>query len=54
MNRDAIKDAPPEATASVRTNGGDPMVTWSDGDKIYVLLGNNVKEDILRRLFGAA
>ena len=54
MDRDAIKDAPTDATPSVRTDGGVAVVTWSAGDKSYVLVGNNVNEDILRRLFGAA
>jgi hypothetical protein len=53
MDRDAIKDAPTNDAPSMHMDGGVPVVTWSAGDKSYVLLGNNVNEDILRRLFGA-
>ena len=54
MDRDALTDAPTEATPTVRTDGGIAVITWSAGGKSYVVMGNNVNEDILRRLFGAA
>lgn len=54
MDKGAIKDAPTDATPSVRTDDGVAFVTWSAGGKSYVLTGDNVNEDILRRLINAA
>jgi hypothetical protein len=54
MDKDAVKDAPPDAKPSIRTDDSVAFVTWSVGDKSYVLTGNNVNEDILRRIINAA
>lgn len=50
VDADALKDAAPNASPVIRTEGGTPVATWSSGGKSYVLLGINVSEETLRRL----
>lgn len=53
MDKDAVKDSPNDATPSIRTDDGVAFATWTAGGKSYVLTGDNVNEDILRRLIEA-
>jgi hypothetical protein len=50
VDRDALKDAAPNASPVVRTEGGTPVATWTSGGKGYVLIGINVNEETLRSL----
>ena len=50
VDRDALKDAAPNASRVIRTEGGIPLATWTSGGKSYLLTGINVSEETLRRL----
>jgi hypothetical protein len=50
VDRDALKDAAPNASPVVRTEGGTPVATWTSGGKGYVLIGINMNEETLRSL----
>jgi hypothetical protein len=51
VERDALKDAAPSASPVVRDEDGTPVATWTSSGKGYVLIGINVNEETLRRLF---
>jgi hypothetical protein len=50
VDKDALKDAAPNASPVIRNEGGTPVATWTSGGKGYVLIGINVNEETLRRL----
>ena len=50
VDKDALKDAAPNASPVIRTEGGIALATWTSGGKSYVLTGINVNEETLRRL----
>jgi hypothetical protein len=50
VDKDALKDAAPNASPVIRTEGGTPVAAWTSGGKGYVLIGINVNEETLRRL----
>jgi len=50
VDNDALKDAAPNASPVIRTEGGIALATWTSGGKSYVLTGINVNEETLRRL----
>jgi hypothetical protein len=50
VDADALKDAAPNASPVIRTEGGIPLATWTSGGKSYLLTGINVSEETLRRL----
>jgi hypothetical protein len=50
VDRDALKDAAPNASPVIRTEGGIAFATWTSGGKSYLLTGFNVSEETLGRL----
>ena len=50
VDKDALKDAAPNASPVVRIEGDTPVAIWTFGGKGYVLIGINVNEETLRRL----
>lgn len=50
VDSDALKDAAPNASPVIRTEGGIALATWTSGGKSYVLTGINVSEEMLRKL----
>jgi hypothetical protein len=50
VDKHALKDAAPNASPVIRTEGGIAVATWTSGGKSYVLTGFNVNEETLRRL----
>jgi hypothetical protein len=53
-NMDDLEGAPNDAAPRLNTNDGVPFITWSAGGKSYVLTSDNVNENILIGLMGAA
>jgi hypothetical protein len=50
VDKDALKDAAPNASPVIRTVGGVALATWTSGGKSYVLTGINVNEETLQQL----